>query len=385
VKELTSAFFKSDKTGRLHKCLNFDPSHITPETRDPIVFYIQEALRVIDGFIIQGENNYYGPKTAWAVREYKRRRGIQRPGQPLDNIVGMWTIERMDKELAKIEHGGGVDPPKPSPLPKPDPLPGDFNFVPLQGPLIIKQSSDDPTKQDLESAPVHREAAKLRACTFSNPSIVGAVTTPTASLCKSNLLGMIGRGGAVAREVAEFFIANGKPGMLRNMPAVWGNLVSRDLGFQRNHREQTLAIRNSLRDLASRSPGTPKTIDVNLLRDGASQPMPLRIFANDIDFAFQSQPGRFIAGDPLSFGIGSIQGLTVSIVEFNGRSDGEFEGKLLYELFDHFGSDDGDIIDPGQAGLWLLQRKMAKDQDPTAGCNPYRLRIAVTMGFSGSL
>jgi hypothetical protein len=34
------------------------------------------------------------------------------------------------------------------------------------------------------------------------------------------------------------------------------------------------------------------------------------------------------------------------------------------------------VIDPGQAGLWLLQRKMASGQS-RGGCEPYRVALVV--------
>jgi len=82
-----------------------------------------------------------------------------------------------------------------------------------------------------------------------------------------------------------------------------------------------------------------------------------------------------------------MQGHVVSIISFNGNSDGSFEGALTYELIDHFGSDDNDLNIPGDQGqpsLWLLQRKIVTD--PTApGCEPYRHRTTLELGFIGHL
>ena len=374
MKELTSPFFKTDTSGRLRKCLNFDPFHITPLTRDPVVFFIREALRVLDGVVIDSKVeslNFYGPLTAAAVKEYKRKRGIIRPGQPLDDIVGTGTVDRMDQELAG----------KQQVIPPPPPPPSDeFQFTNMRGAaLVIKKADDDPSKGDLENAPVERKLAKIKAFGLNGG---GLLLPPTEAVCRFSLLNIISVGGPEAKEVAEFFFTNATRALLRSMPSFWATRVASDKSFTANHARQSAAIQAALRFLAKQNSARPNVIDINRLQDGASQPPPLRIFANNIDFSFQRDPARLIRKDPLAFGIGSIQGLTVSIVEFKGSPDGKFAGKLKYELVDHFGADDADVIDPGQASLWTLQRKMATGQS-SGGFEPYRPKIDVTAPFSG--
>jgi hypothetical protein len=82
------------------------------------------------------------------------------------------------------------------------------------------------------------------------------------------------------------------------------------------------------------------------------------------------------SGDPLAFGIGDIQGIEVKISSFRATNDGAFSLNLDYEIWDHFGSNDGDLYDNAQACLWLLQRKKIKDHDKQAFM-PFRIKIVL--------
>ena len=394
---LTSKTFTRDpKVGaRLQRCADRDPDHIFQfhDQKGDHVSAIQAALVAIipDHGISANElgNGLYGPTTADEVLRFKSTPSLNGTGKMIlgpgqtkpDNIVGKQTIVALDAQIKKIEPGLDIPPTPPPQL-------GKFIFRALRAPLLIKSGTDDPNNEDLENAPVRRIFGIFRARLFLPKDISGRVNTSELA-CKQNLLTVIDRGGAQARNMAEFFITNQQkpPFFFREFKNdhFWVEQIRKDKSFTANHANLSNAIEKALQELGDGSPLDPKVVDVNKLEDGSSfQPRSFAAFATDIDFSFQRDRSR-LSGDPLAFGIGSIQGLEVRITEFSGESDGKFSGKLQYILFDHFGSNDSDVIDPGQASLWLLQRKMADGQSK-AGFEPYRVKITVdNVEFSGQL
>jgi peptidoglycan hydrolase-like protein with peptidoglycan-binding domain len=85
-----------------------DSAHILLGAVGDHVAAIQEALVVLDGANInRGEldTERYGPSTADAVLQYKRKRGIiNRSYQnQADNIVGKMTMAALDKGMLQLE------------------------------------------------------------------------------------------------------------------------------------------------------------------------------------------------------------------------------------------------------------------------------------------
>jgi hypothetical protein len=386
---LFSDLLSPDK--RLRDCEALDSAHVQRNDRGFFVFRIQKALtKVVPGLTLPNvefnDDNpdlaFFGEQTEKAVFDYKFKRQILQEFQKAsgipDKIVGKGTIRRLDGEVRAIELRN-VDPPTPPVAPASE---ANFAFTTLFGaPMVIKQSLDDRSKQDLENRPVNRTLTLAKVSTLI---LLGEVGKPTEEMCKRKLLSLTSRGGPQAREMAQFFIGNSSAGTERQMSSFWSGQVKKDVNFLQNHTKQTFAIQDALKEIAKRSSETPKRVDPNELANGSGQPSPLKSFVNVIDFSFQKEPGRAARGDPLAFGVGSIQGLVVSLTEFRGNPDGSYDGTLRYELLDHYGADDSDVIDPGQASLWLLQRKMAPAQS-RGGCEPFPLRIKVEIGFSGSV
>lgn len=99
---------------RLERCLVSDPDHVAQGSRGDHVLLIQIALnRLSQG---DGRENFklkldgiYGPKTAGAVRAYKRapsrRERLLGPSQKTpDDIVGKKTIKSLDDEMDVLEN-----------------------------------------------------------------------------------------------------------------------------------------------------------------------------------------------------------------------------------------------------------------------------------------
>jgi hypothetical protein len=107
---LLSKLFKGDE--RLEACLIKDSAHLTPGTKGPFVNKVQRALAQLDGDIVtqaEVDSQTYGPSTASAVLNFKRRNNIvNRTYQTqADNIVGKMTIAFLDARLAKLDTSGG--------------------------------------------------------------------------------------------------------------------------------------------------------------------------------------------------------------------------------------------------------------------------------------
>lgn len=104
---LQSDSFRGDP--RLEACLVNDSAHITKGTVGDFVSKVQAALLTLDDGmdIDQGEidNCTYGPSTAAAVLDFKRKRNIINLSyqKQADDIVGKMTIAALDAEMLKKE------------------------------------------------------------------------------------------------------------------------------------------------------------------------------------------------------------------------------------------------------------------------------------------
>jgi hypothetical protein len=119
---LNSKLFSGDS--RLGACSTTHSAHVTLGSVGDHVSKIQAALFMIDSVSIDSGElaaRRYGSSTAAAVLKFKQKRNIINPSYQTqaDNIVGKMTIQALDEEMVRIEHGGG--PPSPTPDPRTDP------------------------------------------------------------------------------------------------------------------------------------------------------------------------------------------------------------------------------------------------------------------------
>jgi len=100
---LRSTLFRGDP--KLEAAAVSDPAHIVPGAKGEHVRKIQLALIQLDGATI-GADGSYGPSTAAAVLNYKRKRNvINRAYQTnADNIVGKMTMASLDSEMLEQEN-----------------------------------------------------------------------------------------------------------------------------------------------------------------------------------------------------------------------------------------------------------------------------------------
>lgn len=101
---LQSELFRGDP--KLEAAATSDPAHITPGASGAHVGKIQTALVLLDDATIADDETartFYGPTTASAVLDYKRKRNIVNRSYQTqaDNIVGKMTMASLDAEMQK--------------------------------------------------------------------------------------------------------------------------------------------------------------------------------------------------------------------------------------------------------------------------------------------
>lgn len=332
------------------------------------------------------ENGTYDAGTRAAVKWYKQNYEIKRSYQTtVDDIIGRMTISSIDGNLL-AQAPPGTNP-NPNPNPNPTPSGSGWAFTVPSLPITIKFGGHSLSKDDLSTTETSK-LATVKAFTLVNNALAIQLKTITPTNCEDLWKAFSGIGGTQARNMAQFQIdnraapdANGNAGAIFDEGTFWSNQMKGDVtGFKNPHEKLVKEITSVLFEMADQR---QKTSDVSILQEG-SQPASLKNHMVLIGFSFKDETFRVRKGDPMAFGFGAIQGLRVSLIEFSGNADGSYSGKLKYEVFDHYGADSGDWIDPGQASEYLLQRGLIKGQDTTK-YRPYVSKIIAIVAFDGNV
>lgn len=98
---LQSKLFRDDP--KLDAALVSDPAHIYQGANSPHVIKIQQALVQLDGVSI-ATDGAFGPGTASAVGDFKKKRNILNTAGRIDNIVGKKTMAALDQEMLAKEN-----------------------------------------------------------------------------------------------------------------------------------------------------------------------------------------------------------------------------------------------------------------------------------------
>lgn len=103
---LTSEAFKDDE--KLKACEVSHAAHIMQGARGPHVAKIQKALMALNAGTIAAaeiQQEFYGPTTARTVLAYKTDRDLVNLSYQTtaDDIVGIWTIKSLDREMYELE------------------------------------------------------------------------------------------------------------------------------------------------------------------------------------------------------------------------------------------------------------------------------------------
>jgi hypothetical protein len=108
---LRSRLFAGDQA--LEAALVSNPAHVMLRAQGDHVAKIQQCVLIHETGIDLGnevQTRTYGPLTAAAVKKYKANRNVINPAyqQAADDIVGIMTMQRMDKDM--VEHEGRTGP-----------------------------------------------------------------------------------------------------------------------------------------------------------------------------------------------------------------------------------------------------------------------------------
>lgn len=389
---------------RLKQCLDNDAFNIggrnnqSAKGTSDAILTLQKSLNTIrDKFALADttfypnpmprapENGTYDAGTRAAVRWYKQNYEIKRSYQTtVDDVIGRMTISSIDSNLLAQAPPGPNPNPNPNPNPSPTPSGSGWVFNVPTLPITIKFGAHSLSKEDLDTTETSA-AATRKAERFVDANLFLTHRGKTPATLEDIWKGFAGHGGEQAREMAQFQIDNTeapKPEGNRTFfdGSFWSNQMKKDEGFTGPHAQLAREITSVLFEFADQQ---RKVSDVSILRE-ESQPATLKNHAVVIDFSFKNDPVRAVRGDPMAFGFGAIQGLRVKLVEFSGNADGSYSGKLQYDVFDHYGADNGDWNDAGQASEYLLQRGLIAGQDKTK-YRPYVSKIEATMSFEGNV
>jgi Putative peptidoglycan binding domain len=432
---LLSLLFGGDQ--QLLAAATRDAGHIIPGARGPHVGKIQEALNRLDGAKLTVDSQY-GPKTAAAVAAFKTKRNILNTAGKIDNIVGIKTMAALDSEvLAKERGGGGLANIKPGVFRAPgqpavvvmpsfqpnevarsavapntvgrrfgvggrvgdgagDPSLQSLNplkVVPFNEPpnsFILAKSVDDPNKSDLDTRSPPRKPLtgveqfiindrrfQFKTAAFTNN------TTPVA-IQEREALDEAQKVPDSAPLMRRFF-TNTNPNHREVFDVGSGvsNRIANSQGFATEHNGVVSDITQAIQ-----AQFLTGTIDYRLMRGFGPQSKKDLELANPNGVKDAPSVGFKIQSEPLLLAlIGSFQGATVILKNFSvDAANLTFRATLRYELIDHFGVDNSDVVPDlsghgtsGQVAFWLLQH------ETPVGHTPFRIVVIVEKDISDSL
>ena len=428
---LQSKLFSGDQL--LQGAATRDSGHITPGASGPHVTKIQNALNLVDGAQLAVDSKY-GPKTAGAVASFKKKRNILNTAGKIDDVVGIKTMAALDAETLAKENGGrGLTNIKPGvfraagqpavvvvPSFQPSEVaragvtssspPGrrlgivgggapslqslnPLKVVPFNEPpnsFILAKSVDDPNKSDLDSASTPRKPltgvekfiiddrrSQFKSAAFLNNK------TPVA-VQEGEALGEAQRIPDSAPLMRKFFInTNPDHRELFDVGTSVSTRIGNSQGFATEHNGVVSDITQALQ-----AQFLTGTIDYRLMRGFGPQSKKDLLLANANGVKDAPSVGFKLFSEPLLLAlIGSFQGATVFLKTFDvDPSTFTFRAKLRYELIDHFGVDNSDVVPDfgghgtsGQVAFWLLQH------EARPGHIPYRIVVIVEKDVTGSL
>jgi hypothetical protein len=343
---LESKFASSPK---LRNCARYDKDHIGRSTypisdrKGAHIGMIHEALNkwlINTGhgeMSIKGkelDSQEFGIATEKAVVLYKTTKNILNYAKKIDPIIGKGTIDALDKELPK---GGFVPPAQ------------EIIIVPFTetAPMLMARQMDDRSKSDLNHTPSEPLLPSNTAGKIAKGLLAGARKTPTFALENDMRLELLA-GGKVSVVMGNTFIKNNDPKAVI------------EFGFGSKLGDAV----SSSKEFANVVAETKKQINVGLgagLSNGVLDYKLLHISKNAIDPILIS----FHGVQNLKFALGSTQGVRILLENFTTDERRRiFTATVIYEILDHFGADDTDLIptlsahgSPGQVALWVMQRE----------------------------
>jgi hypothetical protein len=390
----------------LNNALTSNPAHIVPDRmlrqgeqqKREALRLIQEALNKLQAKTVfldlvpipQGEidGKVYGSQTEAAVLKFKRVLDIRRPGHSqVDPICGMSTLAHLDDEMKKVEDGSKPTPSAPPEVP-----------VTMDVEIILSELLDNRNKSDLESTlgdlgrltTAQRFAINMPLPILGVPAVPFTLM-PLFSHPEVSLKTYLSQEAVPAslatsagQQILRGFFTNNIPKAIKiHFP---GTDLSKTVAENKLFIEASIGFEGRLHDRIVRLANNQPSVGLSLL-------LPEIIAGLQQNPAGQLQPPfvngtnsfpAFRLGEPLAI-LGQFQGTRVTLTRLSLRPSlkrrvrFEYDAVLLYDWFDHFGIDDGDLTkepgtnhgSPGQVAMWILQRKHHPNN------MPYVVRIVV--------
>jgi hypothetical protein len=316
------------------------------EPQSDAVRRIQSALRDL-GFGLPksfsaahafGFDGIFGDETLKAVRAFQRTH----PPLRVDGMVGQHTLDEMDSSLLR---------------PKPPSGPQALAVVPFHETtnMLISAEAHSLTKSDLEDTPSTPVLPKSAAGLYARKTLADARKSSTSDLERNMRLELFVGGGTAGMEVLHAFRTNLRPKaeITFGVSSTLAKLVQASSVFRRANE----TVKSFVTDALSES-ATSGILDYEALRESGKKVPPPRI--------------GFSGFDPLHFVVGSFQGSNIFLEDYSANpTDRTYRAVLIYELIDHFGADDSDLVpdlsghgSSGQVALWVLQRERHPNHEP---------------------
>jgi hypothetical protein len=221
--------------------------------------------------------------------------------------------------------------------------------------MLISAEPHSLTKSDLEDKPSTPPLPNSAAGLVARGLLGSARKSVTSSLENDMRRELFIGGRAAGIEVLDAFRTNNTPkaeiafGVSSNL----ARLVQASSVFKRANE----TVKSFVTDALSES-ATSGILDYEALRESKKKVPPPRIGYSGVD--------------PLHFVVGSFQGSNILLEDYSANStDRTYRAVLIYELIDHFGADDSDLVpdtsghgSPGQVALWVLQRERHPNHEP---------------------
>ena len=342
---------KFKKNDQLKKCAVNDPDHISVNfnSTGEHVALIQEALNkwlvntgqgqnIITG--AEKDNKKFGPMTHKAVDIFKRAKDIRNYKNEIDQVVGKKTVVALDLELPVDEDVN----------PKPETSVAIVPFNEIK-PLLIAHEADNRMKGDLESTKSEPKLPLTPQGIIARNLLTHARITPTFALVQEMRTELLVAGEAGAAMV-NTFVANGIPKAVITFGV--GNIVCDLIRKSDEFRDVKADFVRQMKEVLDGGIRTSNTLDYRFLsheKFGRLEPPMVSFGAK--------------TSTRLKFAVGSTQGVDVFLEDFTAdNATRRWNATLILAYFDHFGSDDSDLIpdsrlhgSPGQVGLWVLARE----------------------------
>jgi len=382
---LTCALFTGN--ARLEQAANNSPVIMNREPDREAVRKIQRALVKLGHPLPisfpsapDGEpDGQFGDETYQAVLDFQQK-VFPSDRNEWDGRVGRHTIGRMD-----------------SLLPAAGPPPSKVVEQPPGEAIVIFSRPDDRAKGDLDST-----ARPFTGTKYAAERIQRAMVKSTQELWDDMSSELVSYGGFLGKQMFEAFKNNGVA--KKELPFADLNTAVAasdefkamatqfETAVETNLRAQSKAGTIDYRDLVTgtgpvRSPR--ETPDATEAGKQTGRRLPS---LNVAGLSFEGGAGGVISGNrPLKVVIGSFQGIEIGIQDFKVSKPvpSTYTAKVIYQLRDHFGVDDGDCVwdghghgSSGQIAFWVLQRQRHK---PIMMNFPYVVVVAIERQIKGSL